>query len=165
MNDVMERFWNFLIYATWITFRDVSINLISNPINAIISIVYPKNRKKQFKKYQSYIKNTNKSELIPKKSSMNSHAFKFMLFSTSLFSGLLVIVVNNFLDFQLQNGALYSLFIIVVFSIGINYFFLYQNDKYLYYFESFTNQQKPINSYLIACIIHVLPLLILIFVV
>jgi len=160
---IMERFWNFIFYATWVTLRDMSINLISNPINYVIVKIYPKKRKKEFKNFQNYMKNDKKSEMYPEKSKNISHAFKFMLISTTVSIGVIIIIINYFIDFQFENSAFLGLFGAMSLSIFMNYYFLYSNNNYLTYFKLIGNQKTPFNSYVIAFMFHVVPLFTLMF--
>ena len=161
----MERFWNFLFYATWITLRDIGNNLISNPIHYVIVKIYPKKKKKEFKNYQNYIKNARKSEMYPEKSMNISYSFRFMLYSTTVFIGLIIVIINYFIDFQFENSAILGFLGAISLSIFMNYYFLYKNDNYLNYFKLYGNQKTPIKSYVIAFIFHVVTFFTFIFLV
>ncbi len=158
----MERFWNFLFYATWILLRDVSSKFITLPIHNIVIRMYPKGKKKSLKEYQRYVKQENKLELNLKYNASVNYAFKFMLMTTSFVFCTLLITFLMSLHSNEKFSFYFGLFTGNAISICINYYFLYYKDKYLNYFKAFNERTTLKRAYITAVVIHLIPLVILI---
>ncbi len=157
----MRKFWNFLFYMTWVTLRDAVIYGINKPITQLGLWFYPNRKTIARKKVLSYNKRYIQSEMKPENSSMVHHAFQFMLFSTSVILGLLVMSFAELFDIATHKNGVYGLMGVILFSILFNYLLLYENDKYLVYFKNFQKENISKIYYLVALLLHVLPFLLL----
>ena len=97
----------------------------------------------------------------PESSSMVNPAFQFMLFTTAVILGLLVMGFAELFNISSQKNGIYGLMGVILFSILFNYLLLYESDKHLVYFKNFQNQNISKIYYLVAVLLHVLPLLLL----
>jgi hypothetical protein len=157
----MEKFWNFLFYATWIMLRYFSNNLIKKPIYSLIIRLFPKKKKKSFKEYQNYIKRENEMEQNARYSGNVVYAFNFMLMTTGFAFSTFFIRLISLIQPQQKYAFYFGLCTGVVGSIFINYFYLYSNGKYLNYFKLFNERTKIKSAYFTAILFHLIPIVIL----
>jgi len=146
----MIRFWNYLFYAHWRLLNGLGSKLIQQPIQSILSVFFPKIKKKKKEIKRGY----STAVEDPKQGLNLGFSFQLLFVTTTIVYGIICLYITVLLDYKIRKDFVFFLIGTLGLAYLSNYLLLWREDRYLKYFKIFENESFSRIHYLNVILFH-----------